>query len=268
MTATRLLSSPAGGPEELFRVEEGVRTGDLVRWSMRSGEWMRGPDAVPSGAALGVLVDDMLGNAIFPHCPAGQWPVTTEISVDYLAPPPCDGQPILARSRPVSVRPEMALASGVVEDGAGTTLAVATLRCQSVPAPPEVAPSTPPNGRLSAGHDSLISMLGASVTSHDEGVTLRLPPEPAFANPRGGLHGGITLCASQLAGAQALSMGATASTRIAYLRPIDISEPVDFVARIVHGGRAFGVARVTTYGRAGKPCTVATVTCYQPASPA
>jgi uncharacterized protein (TIGR00369 family) len=232
---------------------------------MRSGKWLLGPDAVPSGAALGVLLDDMLGNAIFPHCPAGLWPVTTEISVDYLAPPPCDGQPILARSRPVSVRPEMALASGVVEDASGTTLAVATLRSQSVPA---VASSVSSNGRLSADHDSLMSMLGASVTSHDEGVTLRLPPEPAFANPRGGLHGGITLCASHLAGAQALATGSTASIRVAYLRPIDISAPVDFVARIVHGGRAFGVAQVTTYGAAGKPCALATVTCYRPSVPA
>ena len=176
----------------------------------------------------------------------------------------------------LSAPPAGALAAGEVTDSAGTLLAVATSRFHFVPGEP-VVPGEPAGGnpgrqRTEPGvlappePSSLLDLLGADLRGDATGATLTLTAGPQLANPRGFLHGGIALCASQLAGECALSAdGSLAATaiRIAYVRPVVLSGAVRFTARVVHGGRTFGVAQVTATGPTEKPCTVATVTCQR-----
>jgi uncharacterized protein (TIGR00369 family) len=264
----------------MFRIGGTAQAGEGVVLSMPVGDWLRGPDGPTASAALGVLIDDALGNAIIERRPTGFWPVSTEISVDYVSwPPAAGGRPLQARSRVLSAPPAGALAAGEVTDSAGTVLAVATSRFHFVPGEPSVPgqPSVPgepdgasggqrtePGAAVQGDPGSLVALLGADLRGDVAGATLTLAAGPHLANPRGFLHGGIALCASQLAGELALAAGgslAATAIRIAYVRPVVLSGTVRFDARVVHRGRVFGVARVTATGPSGKLCTVATVTC-------
>jgi uncharacterized protein (TIGR00369 family) len=253
----------------MFRIGDPTRASGEVRLSMPTGPWLRGPDGLPACAALGVLIDDVLGNSIIERRPANSWPVSTEISVDYVSRPPSDGLPVQARSRVLSAPPAGALAAGEVTDSAGTVLAVAASRFHFVPGEPAGDPGrrrTGPSALARTGHDSLVALLGADLQGDPAGATLTLPAGPQLANPRGFLHGGIALCVSQLAGERALSADgslAVTAIRIAYVRPVVLSGALSFTARVLHGGRSFGVAQVTATGTAGKLCTVATVTCQR-----
>ena len=258
----------------MFRIGDPTQASGEVMLSMPTGPWLRGPDGLPARAALGVLIDDVLGNSILGYRPANSWPVSTEISVDYVSRPPSDGLPVQARSRMLSAPPAGALAAGEVIDSSDTVLAVATARFHFVPGEP-VVPGEPAGGNpgrertepgvvAPAEPGSLLALLGADLRGDAMGATLTLAAGPQLANPRGFLHGGIALCASQLAGERALSAdGGLAATaiRIAYVRPVVLSGAVRFTARVVHGGRTFGVAQVTVTGPTEKLCTVATVTC-------
>ena len=260
----------------MFRIGDPTQASGEVMLSMPTGSWLRGPDGLPAHAALGVLIDDVLGNSILGCRPANSWPVSTEISVDYVSGPPSDGLPVQARSRVLSAPPAGALAAGEVTDSAGTLLAVATSRFHFVPGEP-VVPGEPAGGNPGSQRtepgvlappepSSLLDLLGADLRGDATGATLTLTAGPQLANPRGFLHGGIALCASQLAGERALSAdGSLAATaiRIAYVRPVVLSGAVGFTARVVHGGRTFGVAQVTATGPTEKLCTVATVTCQR-----
>jgi uncharacterized protein (TIGR00369 family) len=88
------------------------------------------------------------------------------------------------------------------------------------------------------------------------------------SNVMGNLHGGISLCASEMAGLMVLQTGSrplvTASIHIAYLRPTPVDGGVSFRATPLHRGRTLGVAQVVSHNSAGKACTMATVTCHQP----
>jgi uncharacterized protein (TIGR00369 family) len=275
-----LTFTPPGGPEELFRIGGTPQADGGVLLSMPAGDWLRGADGSAASAALGVLVDDALGNSIIERRPANSWPVSTEISVDYVSWPPPDGLPVQARSRVLSAPPAGALAAGEVTDSAGAVLAVATSRFHFVPGEPAVprgpvVPGEPggdpgrrtePGALAQAGPASLLALLGADLRGDATGATLTLPAGPHLANPRGFLHGGIALCASQLAGERALSAGGSlpaTAIRIAYVRPVVLSGTLSVTARVLHGGRSFGVAQVTVTGPTGKPGTVATVTCQR-----
>ncbi len=269
-----LTFTPPGGPEDMFRIGGTAEPGGGAVLSMPAGDWLRGPDGRPASAALGVLIDDALGNAVIERRPAGSWPVSTEISVDYVSwPPDSGGRPVQARSRVLLAPPDGALAAGEVTDSSGHVLAVATSRFHFVPGEPtglgepDADPGrqrTEPSVAAPSGPDSLVALLGADLRGDAAGATLTLAAGPHLANPRGFLHGGIALCASQLAGERALAAeGSLAATaiRIAYVRPVVLSGAVSFDARVLHRGRFFGVAQVTATGPSGKLCTVATVTC-------
>jgi uncharacterized protein (TIGR00369 family) len=115
---------------------------------------------------------------------------------------------------------------------------------------------------------STADLLGATMRRHDGGVTLTLAGSPDLSNPMGNLHGGISLCASEIAGLAVLQTSAhplvTASIHIAYLRSVPVDAEVSFRAAALHRGRTLGVAQVVSYNSAGKACTMATVTCHEP----
>lgn len=273
------LSRRGHGPTLLFgvHVDSGPGGADW-RGTMGSGPWVAGPDGAADSAALSVLIDATLGRAATAHRPAGLWPVTTELSIDYVTPPPSDGQTITFDGRVVAGQPHGALVTGTAVDEAGRTLAVATLRSRFIPgmtvdlpaevlsrpglvlSPQEALPDEEPPYR-----ESLLAMLNASLSADENAATLRVPGDTLLANGTGALHGGIALCASQLAASPLVGAAqgmAVASARITYLRGIEVSGDTEFVARIVHAGRTFRLVEVTAYGPTGKSGTVTTIAGY------
>ena len=265
----------AGGQESLFRVGPVTNDRDLTRGSMRTGDWMLSPDGEPCRGSLGVLADDILGYAVVAERPDGHWAVSTEISVDFCSPLPVDGSTLYEESHTVEFDLVGGLSRGRIMDRLGRTIALGSERVRFVPETPS-APAYSGSAGVLVGPDRLRDMGGvptpdllrAITRQYDGGATVVLPATRGLSNPMGNLHGGISLCASEIAGLAALRSGShplvTASVHIAFLRPVAVDRGVTFTATALHRGRSLGVAQVISHNPAGKACTIATVTCHDP----
>jgi uncharacterized protein (TIGR00369 family) len=271
----------AGGPERLFRVGPVTQDRERVTGSMRTGAWMLSPGGEPCRGSLGVLADDLLGYAVIARGSPGLWGVSTEISVDFCAPLPVDGSTLYAESQTVEVDPVGGLARGRIVSRAGSTIAFSSQRVRFVPTPPprqvrgegaaahhDSGPRTGPDSLLKQDPATTADLIGATTRRHDGGATVVLAGSLDVSNPMGSMHGGIALCASEIAGQTALQGSSpplvTASIHVVYLRPVPLDGDVRFRATVLHRGRTLGVAQVVSHNSAGKACTVATVTCHQP----
>ncbi|GAB2841220.1 hypothetical protein GCM10022221_45670 [Actinocorallia aurea] len=269
-----------GGPERLFGVEvdgdaEGGQSG-----SMASGAWMARPGE-PAAAALAVLMDDTLGRAAAERRPEGSWAVTTELSADYTGVPPGDGRRITSRGSVVSADERGALARGVIEDGEGRALALMTLRSRFLlgmvmrpgGANGVVAGEAPERVSMAAmlGLADRIAEPGPGQRGREELANSSAPSglvlcgREELANGSGAMHGGVVLCAAQLAAGRLLPGGEgffLASARIGYLRRLEACDDLELTTRLVHGGRTFRIVEVTVRGPGGRVGAVATVTGY------
>jgi uncharacterized protein (TIGR00369 family) len=265
----------AGGPERLFRIGPVTNDGELTRGFMRTGDWMLNPDGEPCRGSLGVLADDILGYAVVAERPAGHWAVSTEISVDFCSQLPVDGSRLHAQSRTVEFDMMGGLSRGRIADRCGRTIAFGSERVRFVPETPSASAYAGSTDIL-VGPDALTGrsslptpdLLRATTRRHEGGATLVVPATLDLSNPMGNLHGGISLCASEIAGLAALQSGShplvTASIHIAFLRPVAVDGEVSFTATVLHQGRTLGVSQVVGHNPAGKACTIATVTCHNP----
>jgi uncharacterized protein (TIGR00369 family) len=115
----------------------------------------------------------------------------------------------------------------------------------------------------------LTELLGARPDIAEGSARLALVVTRELVNPLGQLHGGITLCVSDLLAQAALQAeggpSRTVSVHVAYPRPILEGATARFSGQVVHRGRTFAVVRVTAHNAAGKPCAIATVTTGMPA---
>lgn len=267
-----VITTPLGRPEALFRVGAAEKEGQLARAQMRTGPWMRGPDGRPCAGSLGVFLDDLLGNALLAGRPEDYWPVSTELSIELTAPLPVDGSVLTGEGWPVSLEPGGGLSQGTVTDRSGTLVATATTRERFLPAPRALltAAADPPAAPDdAAGPESAVALLGALTRHEDGAVIVTVPGSGDFANPMGNTHGGILLCAAELAGSLALRAGGgplqTSSIRVVYARSVPVTDTITYTAQVLHRGRTLGAAQVTARGASGKTCALALITAHDQA---
>jgi uncharacterized protein (TIGR00369 family) len=255
---------PRGRPENLFGVGPMLAESGRARVSMPTGPWLRGRDGRLSPAGLGVLLDDVLGQAVLIERPAGLWSVTTELNLDVVAPLPADGPAVSATASPVLLDAAGGLARGEVRDAADRCLAVATTWGRFIAGIPD-AVFDPPELPADVARGECLSEL-LQVRIADTGL-LDLPFRADLGNPQGVVHGGVLLCLAVMSAEQALhgSQLEIASVRVVYLRPA-VNE-LKFGPVIVHHGRSLGVVRVDVTNAAGTLCTSATVTARSAAGP-
>jgi uncharacterized protein (TIGR00369 family) len=258
------LTVPRGLPENLFDVGPMLAESDGARASMRTGPWLRGADGRPSPAGLGVLLDDVLGQAVLSTRPAGLWSVTTELNIDVAAPLPTHGHAVTATASPVLLDDAGGLARAEVRDAAGRCLAVGTTWARFVAGIP-AGVVDPPKLPGDVDRGGCLSEL-LQVCIPDSGL-LDLPPRADLGNPQGVVHGGVLLCLAVMSAERALPdrQLEVASVRIVYLRPA--VRELTFVPVVVHRGRSLGVVRVEVKNAAGALCTLATVTARSAAGP-
>ncbi len=248
--------------------------GGVTTGVMKTGAWMLDAEDRPCAGALGVLIDDTFGYVVVLERPSDQgWAVSTEISIDFPGPLPVDGSLLRAEGRLVELNARAGLSRGRVVDGAGRTVAIGTQRSQFVTRTPSLplSPASPPSSPagVAPGPDaSPRDLLRKAAWRREGGPILELSVTPEMVNPMEALHGGILLWGSEIVGLEALRGAdrplATAAIRIAYVRPGPGEGAVTFRAEVLHLGRTFGVAQVTSYNPAGKKCGIATVTAYRP----
>ncbi|MDB5911030.1 MAG: hypothetical protein JWP34_5147 [Massilia sp.] len=270
MTATS--SAPANvpfvvcGAESAFRVGPITADGDTIHAMMQTGEWIEGPDGRPAFGSLGVLIDDMLGYAIVRVRPEGHWATSTEIHVEFSDHLPQDGSLLHAESRAVVLDRSSGLAQGRIFDRSGRTIALGSQRLRFVPGTPAALAMGADPPVFESRNGTTMEQLGGTLTRHQGGARLTFPLGPDVSNPMGTLHGGIMLCATEIAGHHAVQNEehplTTAAVHIAYLRPGPVEGEVTFEAMTVHRGRSLAIAQVVSRNAQGKICTHATVTSH------
>lgn len=246
------------GPEALFGVGDVAVDGDSVVGSMPSGPPFLGPDARPALGALGVLVDNVLGYAIIDSLPPRSWSVSTEIWIDLVAPLPADGSRIHAAARAVQAG---SFAIGRVVDADGRLLAECRERGRQIADVPNAAGA--PTFELPDHAGDLAELIG--LRPGGDGMVLEVTP--ALGNPRRMLHGGVSLCASELVATHSRRSGApellTTSVHIVHSRPVPVGVRMDFCATTRHAGRTLWVSDVVG-SVSGRACTLARVSAQAP----
>jgi uncharacterized protein (TIGR00369 family) len=254
-----------GGPERLFRIDSIAPGRSSITGSMTTGPWSTGPDGRPCAGSLGVLVDNVLGYAIQSRRPKHQWSVSTEISIDLLARFPTDGSPLYAEGRVLQIDAIGGMATGQVIDSTGRVIAHCRQRGRFVPQSPGSAATTSSNQLPMADAATIIGVPAGAAPDLPLEVTAEL------GNPLGNLHGGISLCASELAGIAALRSSnqalVAASIHVAYVRPAPVGTHLLFSPTVTHRGRTFALVQVVSTNETGKPCTIATITAHTPNVP-
>jgi uncharacterized protein (TIGR00369 family) len=251
------LTVSRGGPENLFGIGPIVAGPGQARGSMPTGPWLRGPNNRSSPAGLGVLLDDVLGQAVLSSRPAGLWAVTTELNIDVAAPLPVDGREVSATARPILLDGAGGLAHAELRDAAGRCLALGTTWSRFVAGVPDAVRNPPQLPDVNDRGQRLTELLEVLV---DDAGRLDLPVRPDLANPRGVVHGGVLLCLAALSAGQAMHGTGLdiASVRVVYIRPA--AGVLRFEPTVIHRGRSLGVMRIDVSNTSGALCTTATVT--------
>ena len=126
--------TPHGGPEALFRLGRmWVDADSRTRLTMSTAPWLGGADGVPAAGALGVLLDDVLGQVVLLSRPDGHWAVSAELSIEPVAPLPRDGTVLEAMAEVVSVDAVGRISRGVVRTTSGHVVAIGTTWLRFVP---------------------------------------------------------------------------------------------------------------------------------------
>jgi uncharacterized protein (TIGR00369 family) len=255
---------PRGRPEHLFDMGPMLVEDGRALASMPTGPWLRGPDGRLSPAGLGVLLDDVLGQAVLIQRPPGLWSVTTELNLDVVAPLPADGPMVSATASPVLIDDAGGLARGEIRDAAGRCLAIGTTWARFVAGIPAEIFDPPELPDDIARGECLSDLLQLRIP--DAGL-IDLPSRADLGNPNGVVHGGILWCLAVMSAGQALHSRQleVASVKVVYVRPA--VRELKFVPVVVHHGRSLGVVRVDVVNAAGALCTSATVTARSATGP-
>lgn len=278
-------AQPSGDPRwevseaaSRFRVGSHRLDADAVRTPMAVGSWTVWPDGRPCAGSLGVVLDDALGFSVFRARPPDTGAVTTEISVDVVAPGPWSGAGLVAVGRLLAIDDIGGLAACEVVDDRGAIVATGTARCQFVPVPRAAAAAE-------AGHAvmptveppavyGVLDLLGARQEPGETTARIVVDRPAPLSNGLGMVHGGVLFCLSEMAATALTRPGPdavaeqTMSVRLNLLRPARIDEPLVVTADVLHRSRSVTVSRVTASGMSGKPYTAAHITRRQAGGPA
>lgn len=254
-TSAQFVSGPV---EAVLRVEPVTLDSQRAELAVGSGPWLVDPVVGVSRAALGVALDDVTGFVVAAGSPAGKWPVSLGIRLDFLGDPPTDGTAMTAVGELVARDDTGATTRGFAADADGRVVALVTQRSHLVdiddtPQSHEAGFEVPPD------EVPLSDLLG--LVAAGPGV-IEMPPTRLAANGMGNVHGGVLIYASEYAAVSAIGPAPDlriTSVDIVYLRPGNAAQATSFHTEIVHRGRSLNVVRVTAVGAAGKACSVATV---------
>jgi uncharacterized protein (TIGR00369 family) len=117
-----------GGPERMFRVSPVTTVGDVFHASMATGSWTAGPDGQPCAGSVGVLADVALGYPVVAVAADGRWAISIELTLDFCAPVPQNGQPLRSESTVVALSPSGGVTQARFTGADGTLVALGKQR--------------------------------------------------------------------------------------------------------------------------------------------
>ncbi|MDS1112921.1 PaaI family thioesterase [Gordonia westfalica] len=247
-----------GGPEVMLRISGHSMSAEQGRARIETGPWLADPAAGVNRAALAVALDDVTGYVVDSGSPEGRWPVSLNIRMDFVTDPPLDGTVLDVTGELVARDERGAMTTGTVSDPSGRTIATIVQRSHLVDAP--TTPGAHATTEVLDAPDSPVrDQLGLVPTA--PGV-LTMAPTVLSANGMGSVHGGILVCASELAAMSSVEASRqlrTTSIDITYVRPCNAADTTTFTSETLHRGRSLSVVRVVSANSSGKPSSIATV---------
>ncbi len=239
---------------------------------------MRNPfTGQPSIATLAVLVDDAAGRANYYRRPAGQWTVSSELTLE-MSPGAMESllsepdEPVVAAARPLGP-------AGI------PMLAVCTLTHRGAVIGGGTVHTVPleagPDGPLRRGVDPVIRsatttlaqlMAVEPMEARDGDYRLHQQPDPMINNLIGIVHGGVSSAGLELVASAAINHDQdepfrTTSLRVNFLRPFFANDQTG--AQSLYEGTALRIGRTSAVGDAravgpdGKAAVIARVTGYR-----
>ncbi|GAA2062660.1 PaaI family thioesterase [Williamsia deligens] len=235
---------------------------------MPIGRWRNPATGAVSAGLLAMLVDSAGGTADFLAFGGDRATVTSELSVDLVAPLPSTADVATSSGRTVAVDAATAMASSTIAvDGA--VVGYGTVRTMPVPGAATPLGAMPADGLSGGERDDLSLMLGlgASIDDVTDGESVVALPDPCLQNGIGIVHGGIIVAAAETVASVTMNRGRTAplstgAIRANYLRPMATGGDARYEARIVRAGRGTAVVDVTAVSADGKTAAVVRVTGY------
>jgi uncharacterized protein (TIGR00369 family) len=227
----------------------------------------------PTVGPLGVLVDFAAGAVNYFRCTAGEWTVSSELSMEFsphamskIVQSP--GVPVVASARPFATKGSTSVAICEMSHG-GEVIAIATVRSFHFTPTGEF----PKDLDLRSGGTrptDLAEIMSLRLVSTEDGLpVLYQSPNPSLNNPMGIVHGGVAAAGLELAASAALNGGHsgkpldTASVRVNYLREFLSSNESRYVANVSRVGRRSGVSEAQAVGADGAVALTARVTAYR-----
>lgn len=249
-----VLKTGSGPVEEHYAVGAVEVIAGGARAEANLGPWARLRDGRFAPGIMGPLVDMAWSHAVLSHRPDGQWGVSTEISIDFVADPSADGR-LTATGEMLSVDAAGGAARGEVRSETNELIALGTLWSTFIKVPP---PSTTAGGETAESDEHEVS--AQRPDCFEDLVDLRsvegklmLVRRPRMTNPLGVGHGGALFAAASLAAMHAL--GPT-DARLESLRGVYVRQAVGdvtFTSEVLHAGRRFATVQVTATGADGRP---------------
>lgn len=264
--------SQHNGPEPRLGITFAEVPDGSISWHQPVADQFVDPRGRFATGGLAVLVDSGLGAENHRRRPSGMWTVTTELRIDLLARPRAGSGGLGVRTDHLGGDGNCLTTRGDVVDDDGEVVAAGLVKSMafSVGIDPDEYDDEPPwPSALVPG--ALAEVLCLTFDERADGpggtraVEAVIAPEPALANPLGNLHGGVFAAAAEIAGAALFPHArevSSASLDVRYIRQIPLVAPVTVRAEIVHDGRNWGIAQVTTRDDRGRVCAAATVTVY------
>jgi uncharacterized protein (TIGR00369 family) len=119
-------------------------------WSIPASPWWQTAAGVFAGGTLGFVADAALAGAVFTTLPKGIGLLSSDLSINFLAPASPSSERLVARGTVIHTGRRQGLSEARVEDARGSLLAHATSRCVvqplpfDPPDPPEQLPPVEP----------------------------------------------------------------------------------------------------------------------------
>jgi uncharacterized protein (TIGR00369 family) len=252
--------------EVKFGLQNCVGSGNQRQCDVVLGPWSRNNLGQTQSGVIVTALDHVMGESIFAQRPAGWWLVTSQITVDFLAPVPVLNR-LRAAADAAMVDAGGGYARGQLRDEQGNLLATYSAWLHRRPvspgavAPPEAPPATSRMCRPAANIDDY---LGVDHGAGDGAVLLTLSEPSRWTNFMGFVHGGVWACLVEMAASRAVAQDnpalVPAGLRTVFLRPGRGDEAITVRAEIQRVGSTSAVVDVLGRAADGEVRTRSTVT--------
>ncbi|WP_435406009.1 PaaI family thioesterase [Mycolicibacterium rhodesiae] len=228
---------------------------------------------MPTIGPLAILVDDVGGRANFYRRGAGQWTVSSELSIE-LSPDGIDSlqaapdEPVVASSRPLGPHGATLLSICTLSHR-GSTIGGGTVRTVAISGGPDAPIHRGPDTLVRTRETTLAELMSTETHPDDDG-TYRMDqrPDPIINNLIGIVHGGVSSAGLELVASAAINHGQseplrTASLRVNFLRPFFAGDKSRYEGTALRVGRNSAVGDARAVGDDGKVAILARVTGYR-----